>query len=257
MREQIINVFNTINHLLADAPQRDQFRNYAQRVLRPTLTGVTFQPIEGEPVTASVLRASLIQELGLLGDQDVIKQCRKNFEVYLKNHASVSPDLRAPTFAIVMRNGNAETWQQLHDLGLKTTSAEEKQNYYDALAFVREPALIKKTLAIALSDELPTSRAVFLVSKIARESDRPDLVWEFAKANFKALLAKVDALGANTYIPSLFTFFTDPNRTEELRSFARTHLSEASARSVEIAADEIRFRADLRKRLIEQVGALK
>jgi len=83
------------------------------------------------------------------------------------------------------------------------------------------------------------------------------LAWEFANANFKALLAKVDALGANSYIPSLFTFFTDPNRIEELRSFARAHLSEASATPVEIAADEIRFRHDLRRRLIEQIGALK
>jgi aminopeptidase N len=256
-REQVINVFDTVNHLLADTPQCDQFRNYAQRVLRPTLNELTFQPIPAELPTASVLRASLIQELGLLGDQDVIKRCRENFDAYLKNPASVPPDLRAPTFAVVMRSGDAKIWQKLHDLGLKTTSAEEKQNYYDALAFATDPALIKKTLAIALTDELPTSRAVFLVSKVARESDRPDLAWEFANANFKALLAKVDALGANSYIPSLFTFFTDPNRIEELRSFARAHLSEASAMPVEIAADEIRFRDDLRRRLIEQIGALK
>jgi aminopeptidase N len=155
-----------------------------------------------------------------------------------------------------MHNGNAEIWQKLHDLGLKTTSTEEKQNYYDALAFATDPALIKKTLAIALTDELPTSRAVFLVSKVARESDRPDLAWEFAKVNLKGLLAKIDALGANSYVPSLFTFFIDPNHIEELRSFAQAHLSEASARPIEIAADEIRFRADLRKRLIEQIEAL-
>ncbi len=257
VREQIINVFDSINHLLADTPQRDQFRNYAQWVLRPTLNELTFEPIRAELPTAPVLRASLIQELGLLGDQDVIKRCRENFEAYLKNPASVPSDLRGATFAVVMRNGNAEIWQRLHDLGLKTTSTEEKQNYYDALAFATDPALIKKTLAIALTDELPTSRAVFLVSKVARESDRPDLAWEFAKANFKGLLAKVDALGANSYIPSLFTFFTDPNRIEELRSFAKAHLSEASAKPVEIAADEIRFRADLRRRLIEQIGVLK
>jgi len=257
VREQIINVFDSINHLLADTPQRDQFRNYAQWVLRPTLNELTFEPIRAELPTAPVLRASLIQELGLLGDQDVIKRCRENFEAYLKNPASVPSDLRGATFAVVTRNGNAEIWQRLHDLGLKTTSTEEKQNYYDALAFATDPALIKKTLAIALTDGLPTSRAVFLVSKVARESDRPDLAWEFANANFKGLLAKVDALGANSYIPSLFTFFTNPNRIEELRSFASIHLSEPSAKPVEIAADEIRFRADLRRRLIEQIGVLK
>jgi hypothetical protein len=167
------------------------------------------------------------------------------------------PDLRAPTFEIVMRNGDAGVWEKLHELGLKTTSTEEKQNFYEALAFSTDPALIKKTLAISLTDELPTSRAIYLVSKVARESDRPDLAWDFAKANIKALLAKVDALGADTYVPGLFTFFTDTARIDELKSFAQKNLSPDANRAVAIAADEIRFRADFRKRLIEQIQSLK
>ncbi|MEY2493367.1 MAG: hypothetical protein QOH24_2318 [Verrucomicrobiota bacterium] len=257
VREQIINVFDFINHLLAGAPEAEQFRSYARRVLHPALEALTFQPKAGEPPTASLLRASLVQELGLLADKQTIRECRQNFESYLKNPSSLPPDLRAPTFAIAMRNGDAKTWEKLHELGMKTTSTEEKQIYYDALAFATDPALIKRTLAIALTDELPTSRAVFLVTKVARESDRPDLVREFAKANIKGLLAKVDALGANSYIPSLFTFFNDPYRIEELRSFARANLSEGSNKPVEIAADEIRFRAELRKRLLNQIAALR
>src|SRR5207244_2176048 len=102
---------------------------------------------------------------------------------------------------------DAAIFQKLHELGLKTTSTEEKQNYYDALAFTTDPKLIQKSLAIALTDELPTSRAVFMVSKVARESDRPDLAWEFAKKNLKPLIAKVDALYVITYLQSIFTFF--------------------------------------------------
>jgi aminopeptidase N len=257
VREQIINVFDFINHLLARAPEAEQFRLYARRVLHPTLETLTFLPRAGEPPTASLLRSSLVQELGSLGDDQTIRECRQNFESYLKNPTSLPPDLRAPTFAVAMRHGDSKTWEKLHELGMKTTSTEEKQTYYDALAFATDPALIKRTLAIALTDELPTSRAVFLVTKVARESDRPDLAWEFAKANIKGLLAKVDAVGANSYIPSLFTFFSDPNRIEELRSFARANLSGASDKPVEIAADEIRFRAELRKRLVDQIATLR
>jgi len=256
VREQIINAFNSINHLLAGAPEQEQFRRYAQQVLRPTLDTLTLQPKSGEPMTASLLRASLMQELGLLGDEEVIKMCRQNFENHLKDRSSVPADLRAPTFAVAMRYGDAATWQKLDELGLKTTSSEEKQNYYDALAFATDPKLIQKSLAIALTDELPTSRAVFMVLKVARESDRPDLAWEFARKNLKALVAKVDALNANSYLPSLFTFFYDPARIEELKAFAQKNLSEPSRKPVETASDEILFRADFRKRLIEQIEKL-
>ena len=198
VREQIINSFGSIDHLLAGTAERELFRRYARGVLRPTLDALGTQPKADEPATASLLRASLIQQLGLFGDEDVIKTCRQNFDNYLKNPASVPPDLRPPTFAIIMRYGDATTWQKLHELGLKTASTEDKQYYYDAIAFAIDPKLIQKSLAITLTDELPTSRAVFMVAKVARESDRPDLAWEFAKKNLKPLLAKVDALNANS-----------------------------------------------------------
>ncbi len=257
LREQLINVCDFIDRLLVDTPERQEYRGYARRLLRPTLDKLTMQPKADEPATASLLRASLIQELGLLGDADVIKLCRQNFEKFLKNSDDLSPDLRAPTFDIVMRNGDAGVWEKLHRLGLKTTSTEEKQNFYEALAFSTDPALIKKTLAISLTDELPTSRAIYLVSKVARESDRPDLAWDFAKANMMPLLAKVDALGASSYVPGLFIFFSDPARIDELKTFAQKNLGPDANKPVENAADEIRFRADLRRRLVEQVPSLK
>jgi hypothetical protein len=71
------------------------------------------------------------------------------------------------------------------------------------------------------------------------------------------LVAKVDALDANSYLPSLFSFFFDSARIEELKAFAKENLSEASRKPVEIASDEIQFRADFRKRLIEQIPSQK
>jgi len=254
VREQIINAFNSIDHLLAGTSERDRFRVYARGVLRPTLDALGLQPKAGEPITASLLRGSLLQELGLLGDWKVIETCRENFQNYRKNPASISPDLRAATFAVVMRYGDAATWRELHELALKTASSEDKQYYYDALAFATDPKLIQKSLAVALTDELPTSRAVFMVSKVARESDRPDLVWDFAQKNVKALMAKVDALNSNSYFPTLFIFFFNPGRIEQLNAFAKKNLTEASQKSVEIATDEILFRADFRRRLIEQLA---
>src|SRR5262249_61179500 len=106
--------------------------------------------------------------------------------------------------------------------------------------------LVKKTLAIALTDELPTSRAIFLVSRVARESGHPEIAWEFAEANMKALLAKVDAAGANRYAPSLFTFFSDASRADELRRYGKKNLPLASAPEVATIDEQNQFRAELR-----------
>jgi aminopeptidase N len=254
-REQLINVLDYINRLLIGSPERKKFQRYARTLLRPTFEALGWEPKAGEPPTAGNLRASLITALGDLDDSAIIASCRERFEKYLIDPASLAPDLRSPVFAIVGRRADEKTWDQLHELGLKTTSIEEKQNYYNALADAIEPKLIEKTLPIALTDELPTSRAIFLVSRVARESDHPEIAWDFAKANMKTLLAKTDALGANRYAAGLFTFFAENSRANELRAYAKGNLPETSAPEVAKAVDEIQFRSEFQRRLAPQLTA--
>ena len=253
-REQIIDVLVYINRLLIGSPQREKFQSYAQSLLRPTFETLGWQPEASELSSAGILRASLIKTLGDLDDPEIIAGCRARFQKYLADPASLAPDLRAAVLAVVGRYADEKTCKKLHELGLRTTSVEEKQNYYNALAEGIDPKLIKKTLPIALTDELPTSRALFLVGRIARDSDHPEIAWEFARGNMKALLAKIDSAGTNRYAPSLFTFFTDDSRAVELKIYAKTNLPPASAPEVAKAVDEIQFRSEFKKRLANELN---
>ena len=254
-REQVINVVDFINRLLIGHPEREKFQDYARSLLRPSFDALGWDPKAGEPANAGNLRASLIAALGDLNDPEIVSGCRERFQKYLANPKSLPPDLRRPMFAVVARYADEATWNKLHELGLKTTSIEEKQNYYDALAGAIDPKLTKKTLPIALTDELPTSRALFLVSKVARQSEHPDIAWAFAAANMKALLAKADALAANSYAPSLFTFFSESARANELKAYAKANLPASSAREVVKAVDEVEFRSEFKQRLTPQLIA--
>jgi len=254
-REQIINAFDYISRLLVGNSTRGKFQSYARSILRPSFDQLGWEPKKDETPRAALLRASLIDALGDLDDQEIVAGCRERFQKYITDPASIAPDLRPSIFRIVGRYADDATWNKLHEFGLKTTSTEEKQNYYDALAAARDPKLAAQTLQISLTDELPTSRAVFLVAKVARDSEHPDLAWNFAKANMQALLAKTDALGVNRYAPSLFTFFSDQSRAGELKAYAKTNLPATSAKEVAKAVDEVEFRAEFKRRLANQLGA--
>jgi aminopeptidase N len=254
-REQIMHAFDFVSRLLAGDPQREQFQKYARSILRPSFDQVGWDPKAGESVKIALLRASLIDALADLGDQEIVAGCRDRFQKYLTDPKSVAPDLRPALLAVVGSYADEATWKKLHELGLKTTSIEEKQNYYMALASVRDPKLAARTLEISLSDELPTSRATYLVTKVARESEHPDLAWTFAKTHMKALLAKADALGANSYAPGLFRFFSDPARIAELERYAKSELPPTAAKDVIKATDEIGFRAELKSTLSSEIGS--
>jgi aminopeptidase N len=255
-REQIMNAFDYINRLLVGSEKRALFQRYARSILRPSFDQLGWEPKKDEPARAATLRADFITALGDLDDQEIIGGCRERFQKFLAGPASVPPDLRPSIFNVVGRYADDATWTKLRELGLTTTSIEEKQNYYDALARATDPKLAKRALQIALTEELPTSRALFMVPRVARQSEHPDVAWQFAKTHMKELLAKADALGVTRYAPSLFTFFSEPARIEELQAYAKKNLPPGSAQAVAQAIDEIGFRSEFKQRLLPQLTAL-
>jgi aminopeptidase N len=251
--DQVMNVFDFINRLLINDPVREKFQSYGRLVLRPVFNELGWDPKGEEPPNTGTLRGHLIESLGALGDDEIIAGARDRFKSFLDDPKSLPPDMRRAVFETVARDADEATWNKLHELGLKTTVLAEKQDYYDALARARNPKLVQKTLATALTDELSSSRAAFQPGHVARESEHPELAWNFAKANMKVLLGKTDALGAVRYAPSLFTFFSDVSRVAELKAYAKANLLPSSAREVAKAADEIEFRAEFKKRISSQL----
>ena len=251
--DQVIDTFTLIHRLLAGDPSRTDFQQYARALLRPAFDRLGWEPKPGEPSKNTFLRASLIRGLGVLNDSDIIAGCRARFDEFLADPASLSPDLRPTILAVVGRYADASTWEKLHQLGRQTTSVEEKQYLYEALGNAIDAKLLPWTMAIALTDELPTSRAAYLLPFVARQSEHPDLVWQFARGHMKALLAKQDALSIDSFTPGLFNFFSDAKDAETLASYAKTNLPASAAKAVEKATDEIGFRAEFKKRLVPEL----
>ncbi|MDQ6622585.1 MAG: M1 family metallopeptidase [Verrucomicrobiota bacterium] len=252
-QEQIMTVIAFIDFLLRDQPGHEQFEQYARSILRPSFEAVGWEAKPNESSRMVTLRADLISALADLNDPEVIAGCNERFAKFLTDNSSLAPDLRVPVLDVVGRFADEKTWDKLHSLGLKTTSIEAKQNYFEALTMTVDPKLAQRTLQIALTSELPTSRALYLVPKVAR-SGHADLAWQFAKSHMKELLGKADALAINNFAPSLFTFFSDDARIAELRNYAKANLPPESAKPIEKAADEVSFRAEFKKRLAEELA---
>jgi aminopeptidase N len=251
--DQVINTFSYLNILFTGQPDREKFQRYARGVLRPIFDQIGWDASAGEAGNDATLRADLIGLLGAMNDPDIIARCRERFKQSLTDPTAIQPDLRHAIVSVVGQDADHATWDKIHELGLKTTVIAEKDDYYDALAHCRDPKLIQKTLAIALTDELSASRAAFVPGKVARDSEHPEIAWDFAKDNMKALLRKGDALTTINYTPSLFTFFSEPSRAEELKEYAKANLPATSSHEVAKAVDEIEFRSTFKRRISNQL----
>jgi aminopeptidase N len=218
--EQIMRPLSRIDHLQWGRPERAAFQAYGRTVLRPLFDRIGWDAAPSEPVDHALLRSRLIGMLGNFGDDEIIAEAKRRFARFVKDPASLSTELRGTVTNLMGRYADRATYDTLLTLGRKTTNTDERVRYYMAAASARDPALAEETLAIALTDELPTSLVGALISQVASQGEHRDLAWSFVKANFAALAAKQGPSFQNNFPANLMTNFTDAAHAAELANFA-------------------------------------
>ncbi|MGI8482428.1 MAG: ERAP1-like C-terminal domain-containing protein, partial [Chthoniobacterales bacterium] len=230
------------------------FQAYARSLVKPVLERVGWDPKPNEEAARGLLRVHLIATLGVFGDRDVIDAAREGFQKFLADPKTLPPDLRPAVLGVVGRYADQKTWETLHELGLKTKSIEEKGFFYSATADALAPELAKRTLALSLTDELPAPRAVGLVANVSRSGEQPALAWEFFQAHRTQLDAKLDSLGKIRFAPGVMRGFSELKRADELEAYAQKNLPSDAKSEIAKAAEEIRFNADLKARLVPEIA---
>ncbi|MEP6672766.1 MAG: M1 family metallopeptidase [Chthoniobacter sp.] len=253
--QRLVDVLWTIDGLERGTKNRDGFHTWAREFLLPQFARLGWEPKASESPLDATLRGSLISILGAFGSEDITSSARARFAAYLHDPASLPGDLRGAVFSVVGHDADALTWEQLHKAAKKEDSFEQKRSLYNALVSARNPALASQTLALALTDELIAQDATRLVQRVAHDGEQPQLAWDFARAHLDTLLAKLSDHAANRYVPQIFEAFDDATRADELEAFAQKNLPAVAATSVAQSADNIRFQAEFKARVLPEIDA--
>jgi aminopeptidase N len=192
---------DTLSHLhrlydtLAGSPLRDKFDAYAVSLIKPEFARLGWDAKPGESFLDSLLRPDLIEALGRYGDQDIVAEAGRRFQVFLKDSASLAPALRDPVLEIVGHHADQATYDALKTLGIKATSTEEKLRYFYAMADASDPALIKQTVTFADAGEVPNGRMPMLISEASMGSGSPDLLYSLVIPHEAQLDKRIPADG--------------------------------------------------------------
>jgi aminopeptidase N len=219
--DEVIGVLTRLDRLERDrAQQRPAFEAYARAKLRPVFDRLGWEKQAGEAYDREFLRTRLIRVLGDLGDETMLAEAKRRFAEFVRDPASLRPALRDPVTHLVGRTADRATYNLLHDLARKTTSTDERQRYYSALAAARDPGLATETLALALTDEVPSSTVGTLIFGVAGAGEHPDLAWTFVQANFSALASRQGPFFRDNFAANLLSNFSDRAHAAELASFS-------------------------------------
>jgi hypothetical protein len=249
----LVDVMNSLDSLARGTAERPAIQAWIRDLLGRRFISVGWDARVGEEPAMANHRAALIAILGRCGDQAVLKESKRRATEFLGKPESLAADLREPVLQLVGRDAAPELWETLHKLAKSTTSTEQKHWLYGALIAAQDPDLTRRALALSLTGELPAKLATRLVGRVASEGEKPEAAWEYAKAKLPELLALMSATSADEYVARLFRSFSDAARADELERFSKENLPPSAARPTAIAADEIRFQATLKQRVLPEL----
>jgi len=200
------------------------------------------------------LRRTLLSDLGAWGDQQVIAEARRRFDLFMKDRASLGPDDQAMVLSIVMRGADADTFDQVHALAKQAGDQADLQRYYSALDYVRDPQLAAQVVQIALSSELPPQAAQLrlrLVFGLARY--HPQLAWSTFTDHQDAIMAPFPTFASLMIAQYVPVAFWDSLPLDQLESWVRAHVPAEMSVNVDRGMESVRFKLSEKQALVVAV----
>jgi alanyl aminopeptidase len=185
----------------------DELRQNYQRFIRKTYGArakqLGFAPGPGENDDVRQLRPELVGLVAAVGDDpQLIAEAQKLAIKWLADHKTVDPRMTGVVLRIAAKHGDKALWERFYAEAKKATDRQDRGRMLEAMAAFTDPEIIKANHAIVLSGEFELREASGLIGsgtnfrrggrgKGAEAKVVRAMAWEFVKAHFDEILAKL------------------------------------------------------------------
>jgi puromycin-sensitive aminopeptidase len=227
-----------------------RFRSWLREIFSPAFAELGWSAARGEPDATRQRRAAILSMLSFLAeDPEVIAGAEARIAPYLKSRAALEANLAGPVVELAARHGGGARY----DAYLRTIKAartpQERTRFEMALAAFREPALVERTLALALSDVVPTQDVVPLLCRLLANPHARERTWEFIRERWADVSPRISG-GLASRLVSALPALQKPLYRRQVASFFATHPLPTAARALLQALERFDLDADLRGRIV-------
>jgi len=169
--DRLLDVFGGLDLHYRDGPERLAFRHYVLGLLAPVAARVGPHGSANEASNVEILRGHLLETQGRLGDAAVIASAHRR----LDSGAGSAAEQRTAV-NIVAAQADAKSFDALLSRARQAADPLEKARLFGALSGVADPALARRMIDVALSDQVPAGSNDGLLLSLAQR--HPDMTWE-------------------------------------------------------------------------------
>ena len=253
--ERIVDVIETVASALGGVAHdvvitatRAAYQGWVAKLFAPALSEVGSNARPADSDETKALRAALVSMLGHTArDPQVLAKARELVLQELDKRGSVEPTLLDVSVSLAALQGDAALYERYLARSKAATDPEERYQFLGALTAFTDPALVRKTMDLALSPEVRSQDAKYQIAQMLSNPDSGGLAWDLVRARWAEIQKKTGEFVGNTVIVQALGGFCDAGKAAEIRAFfARNKVPDAE-RTLQQSLERIASCARLRQ----------
>ena len=232
---------------------RERFRSFVRSLVRPALDRVGWEPHEGERDLAKPLRGALVASLGVLGADPNTMALAREIEAEARRGDSVDASLASAAVAVLAATGSAEEYESFLLARADAPTPQEQLRYLYSLSDFRDAALVERTVAMALTDEIRPQNAPGVLARAIANREHGELAWTLVKERWAEIERRL-APSTLVYVADGVRFLTTSELVQDAGTFFAGHPIPQASLQLQQHLERQRVNAGLRRRVSDELA---
>ena len=236
----LVSFLEPIGDEFTTAATRVPYRAWVEKLMAPALAEVGMSPNPSDDDERKALRAAVVSIAGgVARSAKVLASARGLVEQELAKPGSVEPTLLDIAIKLAALGGDAALYDRYLASSKAATDPEVRYQYLYALPSFTEPALVRRTMDLALSADVRSQDAKNVIARMLGNVDTHALAWQLLRQRWPEIQKKTGEFVGNTVVVGALSSFCDASTAAEIRTFFGTHKVPDAERTLQQALERI------------------
>jgi aminopeptidase N len=245
--ERTAAVMQTLGTLLrgvgdefATGSTAEAYRAWAGKLIAPALRDVGVPGSASDDDERKALRAAVVGIAGgVARDPQLLASSRRLVEQELDKPGTVEPTLLALAINLAALRGDAALYDRYLEASQAATNPEVRYQYLYGLTAFTDPALVRRTMDLAVSDQVRSQDAKLVIGRMLTNQDTHALAWQLVREHWTAIQKKTGEFVGNTMIVGALASFCDASTATSIESFFTEHKVPDAERTLQQSLERI------------------
>jgi len=244
--DELAQELQYVDQHLTTGADRQQYEAWVRQTFSPVGEQLVWTPQPNDIEEQRARRADLLTLVGEVGhDPKLAEFSRQLTEKALQGEA-VDPTLLYPALNIATRNGDAALYDAVQKRAQSSGSPEEAFRFLRALGNFQKPALVERSLEYAVSSQVRSQDAPFLIGRLMGNPDTQDQAWDWIRQHWSQVEAKLTNFSTGAVVDGAGSF-CDAGHKQQVQDFFSQHPIPSAQRTLQQSLEFIANCVDLKQ----------